>query len=167
MKRFAFITLLLISKALIALNADIRQDFNDNKGSEKGLKSIINSNSYANNAVSTAYKGLAETMLAEYTYMPTSKLAHFNDGKRMIEKAVRMESTNAEVRYTRLMVQLNAPSFLNYNEDIDEDLKLFIERLKTDIKSAKWQEIFINNLLSSKYLELEQKNKINSLKKSI
>ncbi len=45
-----------------------------------------------------------------------------------------MQPDNIEIRFIRLSVQKNAPSFLGYNKNIKED-QLFIENNRREIRS--------------------------------
>ncbi|AWH85663.1 hypothetical protein HYN59_11335 [Flavobacterium album] len=77
-------------------------------------------------AVSLAYLGAFRSIWAKHTPNPLSKLGTFRKGKKNIEAAVAAEPLNIEIRFVRLSVQLNAPGFLGYNDDIDEDKKFIM-----------------------------------------
>lgn len=78
------------------------------------------------NVVALAYLGAFETIWANHVFNPISKLNTFNKGKNKIEKAVKKEPDNFEIRFIRLSIQQNAPSFLGYGSNIIED-KAFIK----------------------------------------
>lgn len=84
------------------------------------------------NSVLMAYKGVARASSADALFNPASKLARFNEGKKLIETAIDLDSQNAEIRFLRLSVQLGAPVFLNYRSDIEEDRQIIVERIKND-----------------------------------
>jgi len=48
-------------------------------------------------------------------------LKTFNSGKQNIDAALGLDPENVEIRFIRLSVQKNAPSFLGYNSNIKED----------------------------------------------
>lgn len=153
----------LITVMLLAKSSDIRSTFHSNMRSESGLNKLIENKDYPSTAITKAYKGLAETMLAEYAFLPTTKLSHFNAGKKKIEAAVKSSPNSAEVRYTRLMVQLNAPSMLGYDDNIDDDIKIFTQKLKVEVKDKSWQIKFVKNLLAAKYIEDKHTKKLKTL----
>src|SRR5690554_6700286 len=51
------------------------------------------------------YKGVATMMMANHLSNPFRKLSHFNEGKKMLEEAIRNEQDNLELRFLRLSVQ--------------------------------------------------------------
>lgn len=81
-----------------------------------------------------AYLGALQTIWANHIFSPISKLNTFNQGKKNIEKAVSADKDNAEIRFIRLSVQKNAPSFLGYNSMIKTD-EAFLKTHRTKITS--------------------------------
>lgn len=77
-----------------------------------------------------AYNGLAIMRKAEYTFNPYTKLSYFKKGKTKVEAAIKTNPKNAELRFIRLSIQDNIPSFLGYSDDISSDKKIVIEALK-------------------------------------
>lgn len=152
----------------ICLNAskDIRADFHQpHKLTEAELEAIIDNNSYANSAVTLAYKGMCETMLAQFAFLPTTKYSYWVAGKEKIEKAVQLAPNNAEVRYVRLLIQLNCPSFLSYDDAVDQDLTLFTSKIKSQGFNQTQINTFVLYLSNAEHITEEQKQKINALKK--
>lgn len=82
-----------------------------------------------------SYLGAFQSIWAKHTINPIAKLKTFKRGKKNIENAVIREPNNVEIRFVRLSVQLNSPSFLGYKTDIEEDRK-FIQTNKKEITSA-------------------------------
>ena len=81
----------------------------------RDLKPIQDNNVYL------AYLGGYQTIWASHLFNPFLKLKTFNEGKKNIERAVNNDSQNTEIRLVRLSVQKNAPSFLRYESEIEED----------------------------------------------
>lgn len=65
-------------------------------------------------------------MMAKYVSNPFRKLSYFKGGKQLLEKCVSADTENAEIRYLRLTVQSNAPSFLGYNQSITVDKQFLL-----------------------------------------
>lgn len=86
-------------------------------------------------AIKIAYLGAFQTIWAKHVVNPISKLSTFKKGKRNIEEAVKSKPDNVEIRFVRLSVQVNCPSFLGYSGKIDEDKKKVQEGIQ-NIKSA-------------------------------
>lgn len=76
-----------------------------------------------------AYKGCAQTVIAGDRFNPLTRYSLFTEGKEMIERAIKLAPHEAEIRMLRLGIQLNAPGFLGYNHNIDEDVHLILEAL--------------------------------------
>ncbi len=81
-----------------------------------------------------AYLGGLQTIWANHTFNPLAKLNTFNKGKANIEQAIQKDKENIEIRFIRLSVQKNAPSFLSYNSQVKED-EQYVRNNKHKIKS--------------------------------
>jgi len=90
-------------------------------------------------ATQLAYLGSLQIIWANHVFSPAGKLHTFKEGKKNIEQAIKREPHNAELRFVRLSVQKNAPSFLGYRPNIAEDTE-FIRKNRDQIKSAVVQE---------------------------
>ena len=78
-------------------------------------------------AIYLGYLGGAQTINSKHVSNPLNKLKTFNKGKKNIEEAIRIEPENLELRFIRLSVQKNAPSFLNYYSKVEEDTQILSE----------------------------------------
>lgn len=87
-----------------------------------------------NSATHLGYLGGLQTIWANHVFSPISKLKTFREGKKNIEKAIKKEPENVELRFIRLSVQKNAPSFLGYKSNINED-SAFIKENSLQIRS--------------------------------
>lgn len=94
---------------------------------------LLNKNTDKN--VHIAYLGAFQTIWAKHINNPVAKLNTFNKGKNNIEKAIKAEPDNVEIRFVRLSVQKNLPSFLGYKQHIEEDEK-FIRTNSKNIRSV-------------------------------
>jgi len=95
-----------------------------------------------------AYLGAFQTIWAKHTPNPFSKLKTFNKGKKNIDAAVRSSPSEPEIRFIRLSVQKNAPSFLGYKDHIPEDTSV-IESNYKKITSALLKKM-ITDLMKKK-----------------
>lgn len=94
-----------------------------------------------NSATHLAYLGALQAILAKHVFNPISKLNTFKEGKKNIEQAIKIEPDNAELRFIRLSIQKNAPSFLGYRSSINEDTE-FIKKNRNQISS----DILLKNI---------------------
>lgn len=148
------------------IQGTIRADFHEKEPDEQRLETIINEKGYEDSPLTAAYKGLCETMMAKYAFMPTSKLRYFNNGKSKIESAIRAQKDNPELRYIRLMVQLNAPALLGYYGQVSGDIDFFINGVQNYGIDKKWIVLFTDNLLRGENLKPEDKVKLLGFKKA-
>lgn len=112
----------------------------------------LTSNANETNIVLFGYKGASNMIMAKYKLLPTTKLSYFNEGKKILEKAIKLAPNNVELHYLRLSIQLNIPSFLGYSSHIDSDKKILIQHIKSNTLSATsdLEKRIINFLLSNK-----------------
>jgi len=88
---------------------------------------LMNNADAESSAILLGYKGVANMIMAHYYYNPYSKLACFMKGREMIEKSVRSDPENVEIRFLRFCVQSNAPYFLGYNHEIQQDKMVILK----------------------------------------
>lgn len=91
------------------------------------------------NSTEKAYLGAYYTISAKHQFLPTSKLNHFNKGKKLLEKAVSEDPNTLENRYLRLLIQTQSPKFLGFHNAIETDQKYLCQNFKsmqnTDLKN--------------------------------
>ena len=93
-------------------------------------------------AFSMVYQGAAKALLAETIYAPWSKWKYFQDGRDLIEAAIQEDPLNAEFRYIRFLIQINAPSFLDYDTNLKEDYALISKSIETSDSDEVWKAYF-------------------------
>lgn len=109
-----------------------------------------------------AYKGAAITMTADQSYNPFEKLKRFNEGKSLIESAIKEKQSDTELRFIRFTVQAECPSFLGYSSELESDKKLILNNWSS-FREKTNDSYYINQvkkyLLQSKHLtEAEKKS---------
>ncbi len=166
MRIIIFFFILLFSAAHaddIPLNT-IREQYKSaatNEGACKNMISISEKYSVAENSTLVAYNACATMMMANYVYNPFSKLSYFNEGKKLLEQCITVDSANIEIRYLRFTIQTKAPSFLGYNSSIEKD-KLFLRREISNVKDLQLKQMIISFLKSSEHLTLIEKQNLKS-----
>ncbi|MFM1932930.1 MAG: hypothetical protein RL226_2233 [Bacteroidota bacterium] len=75
------------------------------------------------NPLLQGYSAVALSMSASYSYNPYTKLKAFNQGRDRLENVIKLHPNQSELRFLRLGVQIHAPSFLDYNDNIEADSK--------------------------------------------
>lgn len=109
------------------------------------------------------YKGSTLALQAKYTINPIKKLKYFNDGKSLLEKAIINDPQNIELRYLRLAIQTNIPTFLNYYKNIDSDKILLLGAIKSrSISDIDLLKKIIHFLNQCKQISPSEKNQLNT-----
>lgn len=134
-------TLVLMSSVAVpsamALDLEyVRKNYEQAASNKKLCRTLIDglAGNMASN-VHLAYLGALRTIWAKHVSSPTAKLKTFSEGKHDLESAVKADANNVEIRFLRFSVQQNAPSFLDYNDDIKTD-RAFIMKYKHTVSSA-------------------------------
>lgn len=116
-------------------------------------------NSTGKEPVLLGYKGAAHMLMAKYVGNPFSKMSHFNKGKKIFSSAIEADRQNVELRFLRFSVQSEAPAFLGYRDNLEEDKTMILTGLK-DIKDEELYKMISGYLLSSEALSEVEKEKI-------
>ena len=96
-------------------------------------------------ALITGYQGAVRMVMARYYFNPIAKWKSFARGRDILESAVRSQPGNPELRYLRLSIQENAPSFLGYHEHQEED-KSFLNHELIHIHDAELRQMIFDYL---------------------
>ena len=136
MPKFLILTLLLTFSALVSTEANpytlpkLRQQYQQAAASkEAGEKFHQLMSAYTQqNAVVLAYKAAAEAIRARDASM-LSKLTYVQQASKQFEQAVQLDPNNPEVRFLRLSVESNLPSFLGLSQHVDEDRQFLLKTL--------------------------------------
>jgi hypothetical protein len=83
------------------------------------------------------YYGAGKILMARFYFNPYTKYSSFKKGVALLEEAILADPTNVELRFLRLSIQHNAPSFLGYHKHTEQD-KLF---LYSSISTLKDEEL--------------------------
>lgn len=127
------------------------------------IKELALSSKQINQNLKLAYYAAAEMSSAQYKLNPASKIKTFNEGKKILEKAILADSANIEARYIRYTIQQNAPNFLGYTKNRASDRQFLIQHLGAIKITDKelYSSIYAYLLLKSSLTEKE-KTQINS-----
>ncbi len=122
----------IMLKGPMALELDtVRNSYRLASEDKELCREMIRSLQSRKDAVHIAYLGAFQSIWAKHAINPLNKLGTFRKGKKNIEEAVKMAPNNVEIRFIRLSVQLNAPGFLGYNDNISEDKKFILANRNT------------------------------------
>lgn len=76
-----------------------------------------------------AYKAVSEAMLAQVLWNPVSKLSQVFKYDKQMQVLVAENENNVEVRFLRLAIEYNLPSFLGMSTHVQEDLNAILSNM--------------------------------------
>lgn len=106
-----------------------------NKDSCNHLLTLLQPYTVNNNPLLFGYRAVASMAQAKHVFSPFSKMSSFKKGKAMLDSAIAYDKNNIELRMLRLKAQQHAPSFLHYNETLEED-KAFLTKALPGISDS-------------------------------
>lgn len=113
--------------------SDIRKAYKNATESEKfaeNFYTLVKDVTESSKPELMAYKGAGKTLLARYLPLGQRK-EKVKEGVSWVEKAIKKDPKNLEVRLIRLSIQENLPKFFKYNTNIEEDKKYIKDQLPT------------------------------------
>lgn len=127
------IVLFTLAKAGLAqqVNIDkIRKEYadavKDEDLCEHNLETLHES---ARSTTEKVYLAAYEILLAKHIGNPFKKIGQFKEGKKHLEEVIKENPSHIEARFIRWSVQVHAPSFLGYNNNIIEDKNFLVKNL--------------------------------------
>ena len=90
---------------------------------------FIKNQKLSTNPSTLAYVISISMKQAKYNYNPYNKLIIFNENKKRLDQLIINHNSNVHLRYVRLVIQENSPSFLGYNSNINSDKSFLKEKL--------------------------------------
>ena len=82
------------------------------------------------NKVLVAYKGAAFAIMALFGNGIKEKTDLFNEGRDLLEYAVKEEPSSIEIRCLRMSIQEHSPKIASYRDNIEEDKKFILINYK-------------------------------------
>ncbi|MFZ4261349.1 hypothetical protein ACFRAE_04860 [Sphingobacterium sp. HJSM2_6] len=163
MIRITVISLILLFSAKLSaqkLDLDaVREDFNKGVKDEKLCKKYLEIlESEADNSVEKGYAAAFHMFMAKHTSNPFKKMGYFKDGKNRLEKELKLNPNNIELRFIRLSIQYHIPKYLGYCGEIEDDKEFMVNNLHKladqDIKELIYKYLKGANMYSSQELAL-------------
>lgn len=133
MKKILFVLGLLLIASNAIFSADLIEIRNkyylaaDSKDNVNVFVDLVSDLDHEKDETILGYKGMAFMLKARYSWNPYSKFDFFKKGRVLLETAINKDKTNIELIFMRFCIQSNAPSFLFYNQNIEEDKKYIID----------------------------------------
>lgn len=103
----------------------------------QNLKALLN-NSKNDNCLTIGYEAATYMLLSKHSLDPITKYKWFLKGRDLLEDIILKNTKSIELRFLRYSIQLQLPSFLKYNLDIENDRHFIQSNLEslddTDLK---------------------------------
>lgn len=128
---------------------------------EQASTELLKLTAEADTSVATqkAYRGAALMVAAQFANGIGGKLKLFNEGKDLMAKAAEAAPESVEVRFLRMTVQENAPAFLLYKGDLQQD-KDFILGHFPAVKDAGLKKMIRTHARTSSVYSDEEKARL-------
>lgn len=80
-------------------------------------------------AVITGYIGTLQALRAKHAWNPYYKVSYLDQASKTLDKAVKLDPRNIEIRFLRYTVEYFVPPFLGYSKHVAEDRKILIQEI--------------------------------------
>lgn len=119
--------------------SDLRKEYVNAAKSKQAAENFYNLvlKQDKNKSVISAYFGAATALKSRYETKREYKKQLFVEGVTIVEKAVKADSNNLEIRLIRLSIQENTPKILKYKSNITEDKNMIISNYSKQTKDLK------------------------------
>lgn len=136
----------------------VRNLYNKAADEEKAASALLKltENKNRTEPVLLGYKAAANMVMAKHVGNPFKKMSHFNKGKDIFSTAIAADEGNLELRFLRFAVQAEAPGFLGYRNNLEED-KILLLKGVGQIDDPVLQGMVLNYLRTSKGLSAAEK----------
>lgn len=161
----SFFVLLIVSKSAFATVPSINEVRSlyekavSDEASCSKLLNILSPYNEKNSPLYAGYKASAIMMMAKHSFNPISKMSYFKRGKSILDKAIKADEHNVELRFLRFNAQTHTPAFLGYDGDIKKD-KQFLENSFSLIKDMDLKAFMLPYLKKSDYLSADKKRQL-------
>lgn len=78
-----------------------------------------------------AYQAVSEALLAQVVWNPFNKLAQVMKYDKQMETVISEDPDNVEIRFLRLAIEYNLPSFLGMSTHINDDTQVIIQNMSS------------------------------------
>ena len=120
---------------------------------------VLTEKKKADEPVMLGYKAAGHMMMAKHVGNPFKKISHFNKGKDYLTTAIEADTKDLELRFLRFAVQAEAPGFLGYRQNLEED-KIMLLRGYRNIEDRELKNMILNYLKTSKGLTSAEKERL-------
>jgi len=77
-----------------------------------------------------SYLGALKAKMATFSFFPWSKISYANKGSKLLDKAVKRDPNNIDIRLMRIFTYVNFPSILKKDIILQNDIRWLLKTLK-------------------------------------
>lgn len=112
----------------------------------KKLIDLVKEFDAENNPIIYGYQLSSKLIEIKFIVNPIKKLTLFNELSESLDSLIKQHPTSVEIRLMRYTTQKEAPNFLNYNSEIENDLVFINEKLELESeKTKRYIRLILNN----------------------
>ena len=112
--------------------------------------------------IHSGYYGAVVALKAKYNSNPIKKYNYCKEGLNLLSSAIDKSPHDIELRYLRLIIQTNIPSFLGMNTNVEEDKITILSRIENE-KDLPLKTLVSQFLLKSDICTETEKKKLASI----
>jgi len=112
--------------------------------------------------IHSGYYGAVIALKAKYNSNPIKKYNYCKEGLNLLSSAIDKSPLDIELRYLRLIIQTNIPSFLGMNTNVEEDKITILSRIENE-KDLPLKTLVSQFLLKSDICTENEKKKLASI----
>lgn len=160
-----FLTVLFFSVILFQPNSNIEKVRNQFPviTTEEQADDFIENLKNDNSPEAKGYTAAMVFMKSRFVKFPFTKLKYFKEGKSILNEVINESPANVEIRYIRFLMQKQIPDFLGYNDNLKEDFEVIFNGFEMCNLKAENKSEIVKNMLLTKDLTAEEKEKLNQL----
>ena len=124
-----FLFSILLSNAQCSDLTKLRETYILSQNEIKSCKELHNLSKNCNpklEPVEFSYNIISHLMECNFILNPFIKYKIFKESTKQLDSIICLNPNYIEIRFLRYLVQLNSPTFLGYNTNLDNDYKLII-----------------------------------------
>ena len=87
--------------------------------------------------VEFSYNIISNLMECNFIFNPLIKYKIFKESTQQLDGMIHLNPQHTEIRFLRYLVQLNSPTFLGYNTNLDDDYKFIIDNIYSENEDLK------------------------------
>ena len=126
---------ILLSNAQCSDLTKLRETYILSQNEIKSCKELHNLSKNCNpklEPVEFSYNIISHLMECNFIFNPFVKYTTFTESTQQLDSMIYLNPQYTEIRFLRYLVQLNSPTFLGYNTNLDNDYEFIIDNVYSE-----------------------------------